>query len=492
MSDPPPPRTLWIAALAASHLVAYLLGIWFPIGSSPGAPTAAARVTPDPPPVVIEGDFPEVQALLSRDTVRIANALAAFDRRWRPGDASILVEAQRFATDRRAIRGISELLAGKLGVDHGRDPDRWYEAIWEQTDPPGGDYAAFQRWFYARQIDESFARYFGPERASTIRLDEIRWGGVRRDGIPPLADPAMLAASEADYLADSDVVFGIALGGEAKAYPKRILAWHEMVKDDIGGRRIAGVYCTLCGSMIGYDATDAAGTRHTLGTSGFLYRSNKLMYDHETYSLWSTLRGEPVVGPLVGQGIRLDTVPVVTTTWGQWRRRHPGTTVLSLQTGHDRNYDEGVAYRDYFATDRLMFTVPRSERLRESGLANKAELLIVRADGNADPAAGTPLAISKRFLARHPVFEERLDRTAFVVVTDPSGASRVYRTDDAAGSPELVSLDGNTVVDADGGRWAMTEESLAAADGTTLPRLPSHEAFWFAWLAQNPETRLID
>jgi len=101
--------------------------------------------------------------------------------------------------------------------------------------------------------------------------------------------------------------------------------------------------------------TEHAGTVHELGTSGFLYRSNKLMYDRATQSLWSTLRGEPVIGPLVGQGIRLARGSVVTTTWGEWRRRHPHTSVLSIDTGHTRDYAEGAAYRDYFATDALMF-----------------------------------------------------------------------------------------------------------------------------------------
>ena len=83
--------------------------------------------------------------------------------------------------------------------------------------------------------------------------------------------------------------------------------------------------------------------RHNLGTSGFLYRSNKLMYDQDTQSLWNTIWGQPVVGPLVDRGIVLERLSVVTTTWGEWRRRHPDTKVLSLNTGYDRDYTEGAA-----------------------------------------------------------------------------------------------------------------------------------------------------
>ncbi len=142
---------------------------------------------------------------------------------------------------------------------------------------------------------------------------------------PPLKNPKMIRARAASYLADDDIVFGVAIDGDVRAYPKRILAWHEMVKDTIAGRPLNGVYCTLCGAMILYDVT-VDGVHHELGTSGFLYRSNKLMYDHASKSLWSTLTGTPVVGPLAGRGIELKLLHVVTTTWQEWNKRHPRTS----------------------------------------------------------------------------------------------------------------------------------------------------------------------
>ena len=203
-----------------------------------------------------------------------------------------------------------------------------------------------------------FDQYFRNRQSSArIRLDEVRWGGVLQDGIPPLRDPEMIPASQATYLEDGNIIFGIEINGDARAYPKRILAWHEMFTDTIGGVDIAGVYCTLCGTVIPYK-TNSGGVDYKLGTSGFLYRSNKLMYDQATQSLWSTVRGEPVIGPLVDQGIALEHLSMVTTTWAEWLRRHPDTTVLSLNTGHRRDYGEGVAYQSYFAGDQLMFNTP--------------------------------------------------------------------------------------------------------------------------------------
>ena len=95
---------------------------------------------------------------------------------------------------------------------------------------------------------------FKPGTKSTIRLHEIKWGGVERvNGIPPLEYPDHQGAAEAEYVDDDHVVFGIAVNGEARAYPKRILAWHEMAVDTIGGVELTIVYCVLCGTVIPYE-----------------------------------------------------------------------------------------------------------------------------------------------------------------------------------------------------------------------------------------------
>src|SRR5262249_15504687 len=210
--------------------------------------------------------------------------------------------------------------------------------------------------------------------------------------------PSVLAASDADYLKDSHIVFGIEMNGQARAYPKRILAWHEMAIDRVGGVELTIVYCTLCGTVIPFESR--VGDRlFRFGTSGLLYRSNKLMFDEDTSSLWSTFEGVPVVGPLVGRNIALTPHPVVTTTWGEWRALHPETTVLSLETGHKRDYSEGAAYRQYFATDRLMFEVSKADKR----LRNKAEVLVMNLETAAGSATRVPIAIDAEFLKRRPV-----------------------------------------------------------------------------------------
>ena len=413
-----------------------------------------------------------------KDEAKALVALKRVGERWDNRYAAPLLDILPFVGPGRVQRAIVAHLEQASGRSYDGDVNSWYEWLWSIDLAAHPDYAEFKAALYGR-IDPRFQEYFANRPKASIRLDEIRWGGVRRDGIPPLQHPKMIAAREATYLNDDDVVFGVAIDGDVRAYPKRILAWHEMVKDTIGGRELNGVYCTLCGSMILYDTT-IGGVHHELGTSGFLYRSNKLMYDHATKSLWSTLTGTPVVGPLVGKGIVLKPLYLVTTTWGDWRRLHPRTQVLSLDTGYNRDYSEGAAYRDYFATQRLMFNVPKLD----NRLSNKAEVLAVR----VAEASGVELAIATDFLAMHPVYHDRAGTVDFVVLTDASGANRVYEARDVT----FAKWNGrDSADDGKGAVWKVTEAELVGPRGETRQRLPAHRAFWFGWYAAYPETRLV-
>jgi hypothetical protein len=418
--------------------------------------------------------------VLGNDEAKAIAALSRVEKEWHESSAALLIEMVYRAPSRRVLLQIVSLLESKTGIAFEGDVNPWYEWLWSTERATHPDYAQFKAQLL-ESIDPRFKEYFANKPASLIRLDEIRWGGVRRDGIPPLKNPKMITAKEATWLEEDHIVFGVAINGDVRAYPKRILAWHEMFKDRIGGKELAGVYCTLCGALVIYDVTtaDSQGkvTQHELGTSGFLYRSNKLMYDHVTKSMWSTLSGSPVVGPLVGKGITLPSLYVVTTTWKEWRTRHPDTTVLSLDTGHQRNYDEGVAYRSYFATDQLMFNVPK----KDTRLPNKAEVLALR-------NASETIAISAEFLAARPVFALRMGNANRVVLTDSSGANRVYEAKDTV----FTSWDAKaTVRDSQGKEWKLSEAQLTGPNGEVLARTSAHRAFWFGWHAAFPDTKLI-
>lgn len=351
---------------------------------------------------------PDVRLLFqaaSRDEKTSRAAIEAIARSWRDGYAGMIVDVARFLrSSRRPVgsgdietpgeslpdesepgnalanrpssrsphlaegpRDPSGLARGRLirllekqtGRRFGDDLRAWRRWIWSRPYEPHPDLMFFKAALYSN-VDPRMASFFAPGSRALIRLDEVDWGGVKVNGIPPLDHPKHLNAPEAKYLRDDHVVFGIALNGEARAYPKRILAWHEMALDRVGGTEVTIVYCTLCGTVIPYGA-EVGGRKRTFGTSGLLYRSNKLMFDHESLSLWSTVEGRPVIGPLAGSGLELTAYPVVTTTWREWRAAHPETTVLALETGFQRDYSEGAAYRDYFSTDELMFEVPRTD-----------------------------------------------------------------------------------------------------------------------------------
>ena len=452
------PLLLFAAALAAAQVCA----------QAPAAKPPAGALVP-------------IQAflgVLNTNQVAAKASLARIRDGWRDAYTAPLLELAGFVPVLAVQIEVVAQLERATGRRSGGDLNQIYEWLWAREPGEHPDYAEFKAALY-EQVDPRFREYFGRERKTIIRLDEIRWGGVWRDGIPPLKNPKMIPAQQASYLADDNIVFGVAIDGDVRAYPKRILAWHEMVKDRIAGRELNGVYCTLCGSMILYEAS-VSGVHYELGTSGFLYRSNKLMYDHATKSLWSTLTGTPVVGPLVGKGIELQTLHVVTTTWGEWKKRHPGTTVLSLDTGHQRDYDEGAAYREYFASDRLMFGVPKLD----PRLPNKAEVLALRASGK--PA--DQLAIAADFLAANRVYHDRIGPQAFVVLTDASGANRVYES----ANRRFANWDGeSTVRDSTGQTWKLAEDKLTGPGGASLKRLPAHRAFWFGWYAAYPGTRLV-
>ena len=441
---------------------------------------------------VAEGEHPDIRLFLeaaSLDGQRADYALSQIGEQWRNAYAGIMWDLawlvrppgqgfQRFFT-------LIGFLEQQTGQKFGPDLARWREWIWNQPYDPHPDYAYLKGQWYA-QIDPRFEEFFSSGVTSLIRLDEIDWGGVGVNGIPPLEYPRSLESSEADYLADEHVVFGIAVNGQFRAYPKRILAWHEMVLDQIGGVELTIVYCTLCGTVIPFESV-ASGKHLTFGTSGLLYRSNKLMFDQETRSLWNTFKGIPVVGTLAGSGVRLVAHGVVTTTWGEWRTKHPTTTVLDVETGYRRDYREGIAYRDYFSNDQLMFQVSAID----DRLPNKKEVVAVRLANSSKPSGWAELAITAAFLDRNRVFHCRLSGKNLVVVTSDHGANRVY---DARGIRFEGSVNDRLLTDDEGRKWQITESALILDEvpSERRNRVPAQRAFWFGWYAQFPDTDLID
>ncbi len=269
---------------------------------------------------------------------------------------------------------------------------------------------------------------------------EIFSGGPAKDGIPAIDKPQFVGAAQAQGLEDSDYVMGLSLYGISKAYPIRILNWHEIVNDTLGATSVVITFCPLCGSGMVFERQ--YGTRTlTFGVSGLLYNSDVLLYDRQTESLWSQIESRAVTGEYRGQ--RLTQIPVEHTTWADWRTRHPDTQVLDLDTGFARDYARDP-YAGYAESPQTFFPV----QFRAAGLHPKERVIGLVLDGKARAWPLVELAKSTGPL------QDTLGNTPVVVHYNP-----------AHGSARIEDRHGNL---------------LAAV---TL--------YWFAWAAFHPDTELF-
>lgn len=279
----------------------------------------------------------------------------------------------------------------------------------------------------------------------------VSWGGVLIDDRPfdrtdepcnciPAADnPEVTRAEDATWLQDDAIVFGIRINGEARAYPRQIMEVREMVNDTLGGRHLGIPYCTLCGSAQVYytDRLTDGVERPILRTSGLLIRSNKVMYDLNTYSVFDTFLGHAVTGPLAELGVKLKQASVVTTDWGTWKRTYPETTVLAEKLALGRNPD----FRNGRDANGPIFPV-----------------------GDVDP--------------RLPAHED------VIGIISPSGTPVAFQR-----SAAMIALRQGENVGFENINLTLEAGGIKAvsSDGTDLG---SHQAFWFAWSQFHPNTIL--
>lgn len=237
-------------------------------------------------------------------------------------------------------------------------------------------------------------------------------------------------------------------------------------------------------------STQVNGKVLEFGTSGFLYRSNKLMYDRGTNTLWKQFLGEPVVGPLADSDIKLELLPSVVTTWGEWVTAHPDTTVLDIETGlyppelylpesHPRS-----PYYSYRVTSETMFPVWQHSDL----LPAKAQVLGLNVNGHAK---AYPLSV----LAQEPVVNDSVGGQNVVVVTEgafPGARAYVRGSYTFSLAPSEGEEEAIILLDQEGRRWRMEEDGLVqvAQPSERLQRLPSHNAYWFGWYAFYPATKV--
>ena len=406
-----------------------------------------------------------IPRLLVDDPNTRREAVDLLVKRGKPDVTAALIQVMRFIRDDGSF---DAALAELTGEAPGKDWAAWM--LWQQAHPEIEPFVGFDifKADIMAAIDPNFREFLQAGVEHEIRLEEITWGGVVKDGIPALTNPKHITPEEATYITEDELVFGIEINGDARAYPLRILDWHEMFNDVVGGQPVSLAYCTLCGSGILYKTDlDSKEEPVIFGSSGFLYRSNKLMYDQETKSLWNQFTGRPVVGPLTGSGVELDVLPVAITSWSNWLNQHPETKVLSLDTGYNRDYTPGRPYGDYFASPNLMFpALVEDERLEA-----KDYVYAVRVDGLAKAWPLTDFEGGR-------IVNDRIGDLRVVLIGDADTRTvRAYLRDDVV----IRATDDPSMILAGDLPMKIREEGLIADNGLIMERLPGHVAFWFAW-----------
>ena len=287
---------------------------------------------------------------------------------------------------------------------------------------------------------ETYCSYNGFELSNVeIPLTAVFQAGPGKEGIPSLENPNFLSAEHSNFLHDQEKVIGVYVDGVAKAYPIKIMNYHEIVNDRFGDEHVVVTFSPLCANAMAFSAM-LNGKPQTFGVSGLLYNNNLLFYDWATESLWSQLLGKAVTGKASGK--KLLQIPVQTTTWGAWKKRHPNTRVLSPNTGFHRNYemDPYSLYADN--TSKTMFPV----EYRNKKLKLKEKVIGVRI-GREYRAYPMALLTS----ASHKPIQDQLN-----------GVQLQIRYDALTRTVEISDTNGRLI--------------------------PTVTTYWFAWFTFHPET----
>jgi len=298
-----------------------------------------------------------------------------------------------------------------------------------------------------------------------------------KDAIPPIYNPKFISVSEAKYLYDEDLVTSVVINGTTKAYPIKILDYHEIVSDVIDGKAIAVSYCPLCTSSLVFSRhIDPEKPPTQFGVSGFLYQSDLMMYDHATESLWSQIEGECVYGELLGK--QLELIPFQLMKWKNWKKKYPNGLVLSDDTGFARNYSH-FPYGEYGLIDRVFF--PTKKKDEKNRLHPKTIIYALQADGIAK-------VYPEDFILNQKIINDKVGQVPIVIAVDDQEGIFAFeakidkltltfkRTEEG-----LVDNETQTV-------WSFTGRALTGKlAGSQLVRRPDFlRMYYFAWVAFNP------
>jgi len=307
-----------------------------------------------------------------------------------------------------------------------------------------------------------------------VPLDKIKSGGPPKDGIPSIDKPNFVTASDANFVSDNDLVIGLIINGETKAYPLFILVWHEIVNDIVGDVPVAVTYCPLCFTNQVFERTINEQVTE-FGTSGKLYNSNLVMYDRNTNSQWSQAIGIAITGELTGQ--KLKRVPFDVAKWSDWKTLYPETLVLTTKTGHIRAYGSDP-YGDYYTDPQIIFPVEnKDDRLHPK------EIILGFDNGNIHKAYKLADVEEKK------VINDKIgDKNLLLVSLYPEMTRAFNRVVDDI-ILEFQYIDGKIIDTQTNSQWNLEGEAIEGQlIGKKLEREVFNPGFWFEWIAFHPDS----
>lgn len=304
--------------------------------------------------------------------------------------------------------------------------------------------------------------------------------GAFRDGIPALTNPDMQVPGfpETSLWEDDDRVVGMVLGDQPIAVPLNIFWWHEIVNLELEEHMVAITHCPLTGSSLVFDREPQGGVE--FGVSGLLFRNNLMMYDRTegSESLWPQMSIGARCGPKDGES--LEMLGSVEMTYGEWRRMHPNTLVVTSETGWDRDYSsDGYPYRGYDDRSNPQLLFPLSGEI-DTRFPPKARVL-----GVPQGSGGTAFPYSElsRLGDQAIVSSESGDEDYVVFWDEEAWGAMAYRPT-VDGQPLTFEISGDRIVDQETGSfWNMSGQATGGelAGNQLEPIDEAFVAFWFAW-----------
>jgi len=309
----------------------------------------------------------------------------------------------------------------------------------------------------------------------SIPSNQIVGGGVGKDGIPSIDNPQFIEAGQVDYMVNDELVIGVKMGDELKAFPHRIMDKHELANDKIGGNSVTVTFCPLTGTGIIWPRPSDT----TYGVSGFLYNSNLIAYDRKTLSYFSQMFSLGISGQNMCKFTGY--VQAIETTWETWKSWYPESQVLSTQTGFNRNYkslpfsntQQETALPD-FPVNNVDERLPNYRRVFGIVINNQAQVFDIN-----------------DFKDTGELINDSFQGLQVVVIGSSKQNFAVAFYPNLNGNIVSMEYEGGKLTDNNGNIYNLFGEVLDGPDTGTRLESPFYTTgYWFAWAAFYPELEL--